>query len=294
MAEPVQVAFRTYPSDWGMRGHGSRQIDWLVDGKILHRDNVLFVIDERAYSSHDTTALKAKYRTYDASRLYMDSKRRWYAFLEEWAPKHWVSYNDFAPRHKIRNRILREAGCQTWHYSNSVNLPHLHGQPNYQAWLEWDYDHLVCWCELDATAFAGGEKHILGPLFSSQVPKKVIAVFDSTYEHYPPGTEAAFHRYLLHKLDAHPGVMMLYKPKHDGVTFAHPRAYVLPAWINPALVIGCADLTIGLAYTSPVVEAWGAGKEAYWFDPHRNIPVARNMNYGDGRAADRFLELLTK
>ena len=295
--EPVQVAFRVYGTDWGMRGHGSRQIDWLVDGKVLHRDNVLFVIDQPISKAYKLS-LEEKYRVYDATNWcspWLTRGRRWDKFLKYWAPHHWVSYNDYHPRHICRNRILRAAGCQTWHYSHSVNLPHVHGQPNYEPWMHLDYDHLVCWCDMDAAAFAGGEKHILGPLFSSQVAHTVVAVFDSTYGNYPAGTAAAFYKYLLIMLDQNPDMIMLFKPKHvPAPTLFHPRLYILPPWIDPALVIACSKVTIGLAYTSPVVEAWGAGKEAYWFDPHRNIPIARNMEYGDGLAANRFRELLTK
>src|SRR5437899_90651 len=137
MPEPVQVAFRVYATDWGLRGHGSRQVDWLIDGKLLHKDNVLFVIDQpisRAYRK----ALEAKYRVYNASARYRApwcDEIRWKRFLNSWVPRHWVSYNDYHPRHWIRNRLLRTVACQTWHYSHSVNLP----QEGYQPWKELDY-----------------------------------------------------------------------------------------------------------------------------------------------------------
>lgn len=77
--------------------------------------------------------------------------------------------------------------------------------------------------------------------------------------------------------------------------------YILPEWIEPGLVIGCAAITIGLAGTSPVVEAHGAGKQGIWYDPMKqNVPELQMMidkstlvgQHDD--PAQRFRELLVK
>jgi hypothetical protein len=288
MPEPVQVAIHVYASDWGLRGHGSRQIDWLVDGTLLHRDNVVFVFD-KPISPEYRKALQAQYRIHDATWQHY----KWGKFLEVWSPKHWVSYNDFHPRHKIRNRILRDAGCQTWHYSHSINLP----PEGYPPWKELDYDHLVCWNETDAAQFEGGQKHILGPLFASQVPQLVIALFDSTWDNYPSGLRDKFFSDMYALLDRLPKTMMLYKPKLKPPPMPTVKNfYVLPEWIEPALVIGCADLTIGLACTSPVIEAQGAGKRAIWYDPATQSPddVDVCLMKEGADPAQRFRELLAK
>ena len=97
-------------------------------------------------------------------------------------------------------------------------------------------------------------------------------------------------------LDEHPEVMILYKPKNDPpVLPIHPRWFTLPKELDPAFVIACAHVTFGLPFTSPVVEAWGAGKQAYWYDPftQRDTTDFYGINQ-DGLAADRFRELLTK
>mgnify|MGYP001601771348 CR=1 FL=1 len=291
----VQVAFRVYSNDWGLRGHGSRQIDWLVDGTKLHRENVLFVIDQKI--SHEyKKALESKYRVYDASRKWHETsdRIRWWKFTEQWQPQHWVSYNDYHPRHKIRNLILC---CQTWHYSHSLNMP----KEQYQPWHELNYDHLVFNSEVDAAYFTGGQKHILGPLFSSQVPQTVVAVFDSTWAHYPDGTQDKFFAGLYELLDRHPSMVMLYKPKHKlpPIWFERPHKnfYTLPEWIEPGLVIGCADATISLYGASTTMEAQGAGKTAFWFNPwiHSHIDDFKTINPPlKYTAADRFRELLLK
>ena len=74
--EPVQVAFRVYATDWGFRGHGSRQIDWLVDGTLLHKDNVVFVIDG-AIAPDYLDALQQRYRVYGAWMRWSSEPRRW-------------------------------------------------------------------------------------------------------------------------------------------------------------------------------------------------------------------------
>jgi hypothetical protein len=300
MPESVQVAFRVYASDWGLRGHGSRQIDWLVDGKLLHTDNVLFVIDR--YISRDYhNALRDKgYKIYDAAATHwgqtITQSKRWLRFVDRYSPHHWVSYNDFHPRHKIRNQILRAAGCQTWHYSHSVNLP----KEGYAPWKELDYDHLVCWNETDAAQFKGGQKHILGPLFSSQVPRMVVAVFDSTWENYPAGLRDKFFGALYELLEKVPGLVFLYKPKLKPPPMRDVKNfYVLPEWIEPGLVIGCAQFTIGVPHTSPVIEAQGAGCPAAWFDPltqsvedlEAMLPRFQRIH---NDPAQRFRELLMK
>ena len=301
--EPVQVAFRVFATDWGLRGHGSRQIDWLVDGKLLHRDNVLFVIDQ-PISKEYYKALSAKYRVYDASyyglrwleKISYADEERWTHFLTHWRPTHWVSYNDFSPRHKFRNRILRDTGVQTWLYSHSINLP----PEGYGPWKDLDYDHLVLWNEMDAKHFEGGQKHILGPLFSSQVPQTVVAVFDSTWAHYPTGIREKFFVDLFAFLDRHPGMIMLYKPKWKTEPIVRPRFYTLPEWLDPALVIGCAHFSISLYGASTNVEAQDAGKIGFWYDPFGttfdlDTVTARYINPPlKETAAQRFRELLVK
>jgi hypothetical protein len=304
--EPVQVAFRVYPDDWGLRGHGSRQIDWLVDGTVLHQGNVLFVIDQpisRAYKQ----ALQVKYRVYDASLPFKlnsfssANRHRWHKFLVRWAPKHWVSYNDFHPRHKERNQIFRAAGVQSWYYSHSVNLP----PEGYAPWKQLDYDHLVFNNETDAAQFEGGTKHILGPLFSSQVPQTVVAVFDSTPENYPPGTHGKFLDEMYALLSRHPGMVMLYKPKwKPRLLLTIKNFYVLPEWIEPGLVIGCSHFSISLYGTSTKVEAEGAGKPAFDYNPWTQTiddllapPISQMSAFirapQTDTPADRFRELLT-
>ena len=293
----IQVAFRCYGSDWGMhRGHGSRRIDWMIDGINLNKDNVIFVIDS-TISKEYRTALKSKYQTYDAYTLTMSNKR-WHRFLEYWQPKHFVSYNDFHPRHRERNKIFREHGVQSWFYSHSVNLP----KEGYLPWKNLHYDHLVLWNETDAAQFDGPfcQKHILGPLFSSQVPQTVVAVFDSTWEHYPEGCQDKFFADLYEVLDANPGVIMLFKPKHKmpSIWFERPHKnfYTLPEWIEPGLVIACADLTIAIYGASPAIEAHATGRKAFWYDPFNagDELVHLKFNAPPITPADRFRELLLK
>lgn len=277
MPEPVQVAFRVYGTDWGMtRGHGSRQVDWLIDGHYLHRDNTVFVIDQRISRAY-RQALEAKYRVYDASRWrpFGDEGARWRRFLDHWRPKHFVSYNDVHPRHTMRNAILKWAGCQTWMYTHSVHDDGAYGKPVEDEWRNLDYDHIVNWGERDARLTPGPQHHVLGPLFSSLVPRKVLAVFDSTFTHpgpYVDGTEKAFTDGIGYLLVEHPDWIVISKPKLPRPEQVRERWYELPAWVNPDLVIACADLTISLAFTSTTIEALGAGRRAIFYDPLNAFP----------------------
>ena len=293
--KPVQVAFRVFATDWGMRGHGSRQIDWLVDGIKLNRENVVFVIEQKISAAYKK-ALQAKYRVYDCTdKFYMSEAARWTRFLMQYKPAHWVSYNDFHPRHKVRNAILREHGCQSWFYSHSVNMPTEH----YQPWHEMDYDHLVFNSEVDAAYFDGGQKHILGPLFSSQVPQTVVAVFDSTWAHYPEWTADKFFAGLYELLDRHPSMVMLYKPKHKPPPIwfehTHKNFYALPEWIEPGLVIACAHSSVSIYGCSTAYEAHGAGKVSCSWNPWKaGMPIISVNPPLKDTAADRFRELLLK
>lgn len=174
----VQVAIRVRPNDWGFRGPESRNIDWLLDGEQLHRDNVVFVIDHAIDAAYQREFDWRGYYTYNASvPFYTDhfgwvNQWRWRRFLTVWKPTHFVTYNDYHPRHKIRNAILRASGVQTWLYVHSVNDPSVFGTDalpyrNNPLWLTAEYDHLVAWGKRDADLYcATAQKHIWGPLWS--------------------------------------------------------------------------------------------------------------------------------
>ena len=57
----AQVGIRVYASDWGFHGEGSCEIDWLLDGRQVHRENTLFVIEK---------PVSAKYRKEFEHRCY--------------------------------------------------------------------------------------------------------------------------------------------------------------------------------------------------------------------------------
>ena len=242
----IQVAIRAYATDWGFRGEGTRQIDWLLDGEKLHRDNVVFVIDKPVSATYLQAFHDRGYQVYDASvpwpldQFEVANRRRWQGFLRHWKPSHWVSYNDFHPRHKVRNHLLREAGCRTWNYVHSSHDMEVFGperpKNNPPRWLEGDYDHLIAWGRRDAALYCRtAQKHIVGPLWSCEVQSSprlrslldarkagtgpVIAVFDSTFDPatlYGAEDARAFFEGLRMLLDRPEwsSVTMLYKPKN--------------------------------------------------------------------------------
>ena len=64
---PVQAAVRVYATDWGFCGEGTREIDWLLDGKELRRDNVLFVIEKPVSAKYRAEFARREYRVEDIS-----------------------------------------------------------------------------------------------------------------------------------------------------------------------------------------------------------------------------------
>ena len=64
---PIQIGFRVYTTDWGFRGEGSREIDWLLDGKDLHRNNTLFVIEKSVPETYRLEFGRRGYRFVDVS-----------------------------------------------------------------------------------------------------------------------------------------------------------------------------------------------------------------------------------
>jgi hypothetical protein len=52
-----------------------------------------------------------------------------------------------------------------------------------------------------------------------------------------------------------------------GRLLSHPRCHVAGHDGDPSWIIGMSDLTVGSPFTSPVIEAIGAGRKALFYDP---------------------------
>ncbi len=167
--------------------------------------------------------------------------------------------------------------------------------------------------------------HVWGPLWSSHVrpvstvseavrswrsDRKVdalVAIFDSSIGPTSPYGEAGvreFYHALTDLLDrpdwASRGI--LFKAKEYSAFSAHaspqtsaslerllkhPRCLRLEDTLAPGLVIAEADLTISIAYTSTTVEALGARRRAFFFDPGGKFPYSYYDRFPDLVAHDR-------
>ena len=63
----VQVGIRVYTTDWGFPGENPREIDWLLDGRQVHRDNTLFVIEKPLSAEYREEFERRRYRCVDVS-----------------------------------------------------------------------------------------------------------------------------------------------------------------------------------------------------------------------------------
>lgn len=186
----IQVALRVYTTDFGLRGDGTRKIDWLLGGGQLHKDNTLFVVEKPISEKYKTELAACRYAIEDVSgaparlfqglvawtQLLIASFRapdffievatrgwldylRWTTFLEQWRPRHYVAYNHHHYDHIWRNILLRKAGCASWYYVHSVHdrSAFYHaasdnplGRGAGPWWAYLSYDHEVHWGVRDA------------------------------------------------------------------------------------------------------------------------------------------------
>lgn len=168
--------------------------------------------------------------------------------------------------------------------------------------------------------------HVWGPLWSSHVRhqpsvsvllhkqrsirpvERVIAVFDTTFGSGAPYGEAGaqeFYESLTAMLDQPKWAsrLLLFKSKYHLDEFrsqfssktvtsldcflAHPRCLSLDAYVAPGSVIAEADLTISIAYTSTTVEALGARRRAFYFDPGGTFKESHYEQFPNLVAHDR-------
>jgi len=344
---PIQAALRIYTTDWGFRGEGTRTIDWLLDGKKLHPDNTLFVIEKSVSEKYQAELAARFYNVEDVSgppamlfrgmgawiRLLVAATRapgvfvevaargwleylRWTAFLARWRPHHYVAYNHFHYDHAFRNSLLRQAGCESWYYVHSVHdrCAFLYASPDGPLrsqvdWMYLSYDHEVHWGRRDEELhrrMRGQSRvyHTWGPLWSAHVRPvcfvtneieqrrsemkldSIVAVFDTSFglasPYGKPGARE-FYDDLVAMLDGPNWArrLLLFKSKNYEDEFQdspetaasldrllkHPRCLSIGADVAPGAAIAEADLTISIAYTSTTVEALGARRRAFYFDP---------------------------
>ena len=370
----VQVALLVYATDWGFRGEGTREIDWLLNGKDLHRDNTLFVIEKPVPKEYRAEFTRRGYRFMDVSRheafrcvswafllreLVFRGVRawaklvfarssgmfnavvargwldyfRWTAFLERWKPQHYVVYNHFHFEHLFRSVRLRAAGCKSWYYVHSLHDSnvcfYLANPIRSQAdWAYVSYDNEVHWGRRDANYMKrmsglSGAYKVWGPLWSahvSSVPgvaffikqrqnanqrKAIVAAFDAPSPLYWEIGAQEFLDALTAMLDRPEwsSRMLVYKPKYDlaglrkfasseAVTAFerlrdHPHCMLLDAGVAPGAVIAEADLTVSIAYTTTTVEALGARRRAFFFDPGGKLPNSYYDQFPNLVAHDR-------
>jgi polysaccharide biosynthesis PFTS motif protein len=166
--------------------------------------------------------------------------------------------------------------------------------------------------------------HVWGPLWSAHVwPVRsvteqverlrsemkidaIVAVFDTSFGSASPyGADGAreFYDTLAEMLDRPNWAcrLLLFKSKNNedefqdspetaeslGRLLKHPRCLSLDADMAPGVAIAEADLTVSIAYTSTTVEALGARRRAFYFDPGGKFRASYYERFPDLVAHDR-------
>ncbi|MFH2204169.1 MAG: polysaccharide biosynthesis PFTS motif protein [Elusimicrobiota bacterium] len=295
----------------------------------------------------------------------------WTALLKHVSLRHFITHCDFGLHHVGRNIALKQAGVQTWYFSDSMSHGYV-GQAEGEStrvpfWTYLLYDHFVTWCAACAAYFnthpgTAMEAHVVGCLWAGPQKKPPaagrplrIAVFDTSYARKGNGTYSegiAFARDILRLAEEMPDTVIDFKEKKPRSTHAqyepvlgpelvelyqqmddHPRFRTLPHEADTSDVIAAADIVVSFPFTSTTYEAFCINKPALWHDvlglyrdsAYRVIPgavshsfaellaaAARAKNgkdaavnpfpaesplmdpFRDGRAVERFRELLTK
>ena len=171
---------------------------------------------------------------------------KWQWVLVRAGVGHFVSHCDFSVGHIGRNAALREAGVETWYFTDSANggwswhADGLADPPRHPFWTCLDYDHFVTWSQSIADYFSRHpdsfrQTHVVGCLWSgygeqgvsadtggevfragSDGNTFVLACFDTTYSKNGVASyaEAAlFARHIEMLVEEFPGVCVVFKEK---------------------------------------------------------------------------------
>lgn len=239
---------------------------------------------------------------------------KWSGVLEKTKLRHFISYCDMMDLQTIpRNILMRRAGVQTWFYLDSSHVMCYYasaerplGMMVHKAFSYMLYDHFVSWSKeltdfyvrhrgsfgavhevgclwaehLAAAASGGGA--LRGRLDAVRAGRKVVAVFDSTYNDESMTTYvdgAAFAAGILELAASSPDVLVVLKEKTAHARFPdararaayerlarHERVLILAPEESPSELMAAADAVVSFPFTSTTFEALAAGRKALWFD----------------------------
>lgn len=189
---------------------------------------------------------------------------RWSGFLSRYRVERFVSYADCGLRQIGRNVLLKNAGTETWHYTDTENLGALNHKPPKGAahrhiyWSYLYYDRCIVWSQRVIDYYrthhqAVGRYDAAGVLWSEMVHDlrkraestatarmlrqagwsetlKLVAVFDSTYNNLSRTTYedgVAFARAFERLLQDLPGIYIAWKEKKPRWTHPDKGSYGL-------------------------------------------------------------------
>lgn len=189
---------------------------------------------------------------------------RWLELMKAINIKHFITHCDFSVSHIGRNLALKQAGVQTWYFSDSISFgcnrqsSVSRGRMRHPFWSYLCYDHFVTWDVFVAEYFKAHpgsfeETHVVGCLWGGHIREKdeareqtvvpafknlenlyVVSCFDSTYSKnglasYSEGVTFAEH--LLRLADECPDIRIVLKEKKD-----RSIHHVLDPLLGPKLI----------------------------------------------------------
>ncbi len=177
----------------------------------------------------------------------------WESFLENYAIRHFINYNELSFRPVARSLLLGRHGVQTWYYADTVNTSNIYILGSQQVpyrqsiWGYLLYDHFISWNKSLSEYHRKHHQneamqyHEVGCLWSEHIRlvkegrlpsplrerfsqwegssgRKVVAVFDSSYHpdsitSYKDGI--AFAQGIARLLDEMPDLCVIWKEKKD-------------------------------------------------------------------------------
>lgn len=171
----------------------------------------------------------------------------WRSILSGVSIRHFITHADFALTYIGRNIALKEAGVETWYFTDSANLGYMFCEQDecrmhHPFWTYLNYDHLVTWHDCIAEFHQDhpgsfDQTHVVGCLWSDHVQSQsesrasatffdfsvlnntyVLSCFDSTFSingktSYQEGITFAMH--LVQLADENEDVQIFLKEKKD-------------------------------------------------------------------------------
>ena len=133
-----KIGIRVYTTDRAFYQH-DRSIDFLIDGKTIKKEDVVFVAERPISRAYKKEFKKRGYKLVEvwkhgwrawvwAGKEFKDwyTWHMWGWFFKHYSINHYVVYNDFNPLHHARTEKMAFNNVTTWFYLHACNFLRCH------------------------------------------------------------------------------------------------------------------------------------------------------------------------